>query len=272
MKLAVSSIAWTNQEDPEIALLLQKLGVKYIEIAPTKLWDDPTQALPSEIEKYVKFWRAYGIEIVAFQSMLFNRPDLKIFGGHQNRLETLKYLKGFIRLAGNMGAGKMVFGSPKNRQCGSLANNNVAQIAQDFFNELGNTGQKNQVCFCIEPNPTDYGCDFITNAHEGIDLVRTVNNEGFGLHLDIAGMTLAKDKIRDSIINSKNHLRHFHISSPFLDQVEAREDVHHEEAAIALRTINYSGYVSIEMRPVEVGKNAVRVEKAVKFAQKTYGV
>lgn len=270
MKLAVSSIAWTNQEDLEIALLLQKLGVKYIEIAPTKLWTDPTKAPLSEVKKYVEFWHAHGIEIVAFQSMLFNRTDLKIFGSSQNRAEALQYLNDFIKLARSMGAGKMVFGSPKNRQRDSLSKNDAGLIAQKFFRELGDVGQKNGVCFCIEPNPTDYGCDFITNTQEGIELVSKINNKGFGLHLDIAGMTLAKDKVMDSIVAAKEYLEHFHISSPFLDQVQAREDVAHDEAASALREVNYNGFVSIEMRPAEAGKNAVRVENAVKFAQKTY--
>ncbi len=271
MKLAVSSIAWTNEEEPDIAALLQKLEVKYVEIAPTKKWNSPTEATPAEIQTYQKFWQAHSIEVVAFQSMLFNRPDLKIFETEENRQQTLEYLQDFIRLAGKFGATRMVFGSPKNRQKGELDDETAQAIAKEFFGELGKTAKENNVCFCIEPNPTDYACDFVTNAAQGLALVKAVNSEGFGLHLDIAGMTLAKDNLKTAIIDSKEVLKHFHISSPFLEQVEGRPDVDHKGAATALKAIDYQGYVSIEMRPGEASENLARVEKAVRFARGVYG-
>lgn len=270
MKLAVSSIAWTNQEEPAVAKLLQKLGVKYVEVAPTKLWDDPTKATDKEIADYKSFWNNHGIEIVAFQSMLFTRPDLKIFQAADNRRESLAYLLDFTVLAGKMGAQIMVYGSPKNRQRGDMTADEADRIAAEYFDAIGTTAAASNVCFCIEPNPTDYACDFVTTAQDGIEFVQAVNNKGFGLHLDIAGMTLAGDDIAASIQKAAPILKHFHISSPMLEQVEDRPDVHHSEAAKALNDIGYDGYVSIEMRPGAAGENVARVEKAVRFAQSVY--
>ncbi len=271
MKLVISNIAWTNEEEAKIAELLQRIGVTYVEVAPTKQWQDPTtEASTAALAVYKTFWAGYGIEIVAFQSMLFNRPDLKIFESEALRKETLEYLQRFIALAPQLGAGVMVFGSPKNRQHGNLPLRQAEVIANNFFNELGKTARKNNVVFCIEPNPTDYACDFVTNAQQGIDIVRSVNNPGFGLHLDIAGMTLAKDNVVDSIKAAGKLIQHFHISAPFLEQVEDRGDVDYRGAAKALKDINYDRFVSIEMKPGEVGTNLQRVEKAVRFAQSIY--
>jgi D-psicose/D-tagatose/L-ribulose 3-epimerase len=270
MKLAVSSIAWTNEEEKEVAAALRELGVQYVEVAPTKVWDDPTKASDAEIQDYINFWQSYGITIVAFQSMLFSRPDLKIFETAGNRSETLKYLQDFIVLARKMGARVMVFGSPKNRQRGEIPLDEATDVATDFFYKIGDAAKTNNVQFCIEPNPTDYACDFVTNADGGYKFVNQVNNEGFGLHLDIAGMTLAHDDITASIKQAQPLLRHFHISSPMLEQVEERDDVHHREAAAALRDINYDHFVSIEMRPGEAGTNVGRVKRAVIFAQEIY--
>jgi D-psicose/D-tagatose/L-ribulose 3-epimerase len=273
MKLAVSNIAWTPAEEPEVAAVLQKLGVRFIEIAPTKKWDDPTtQANDDEIEAYKKFWRSYDIEVVAFQSMLFNRPDLKLFKDEALRVETQQYLDSFIRLAGKFGAGAMVFGSPKNRQRGELGVADAQSVAIPFFRALGETAQQHNTVFCIEPNAPQYACDFVTNAQQGIDIVSAVNHPGFGLHLDIACMTLAGDNIEKSISDAAPYLKHFHISSPMLQDVGPDTDVPHEAAAKALKSINYQGFVSIEMRPAEAGTNVARVEQAVTFAQATYGV
>lgn len=269
MKLAVSNIAWTNEEEPEVAELLQKLGVKYIEIAPTKLWEDPTKAADEQIEEYLNFWRGYGIEVVAFQSMLFTRPDLKIFENETNRAATQRYLQDFIGLAGKMGAGVMVFGSPKNRQKGDRGEDEARAIAKTFFDNLGSVASAHNTCFCIEPNASQYACDFITTAEQGISFVREVANPGFGLHLDIACMTLAGDDVASSITNSAGYLKHFHVSSPMLEDVEDRADINHRAAAEALSTIGYDGFVSIEMRPSS-DSNLERVRAAVTFAQSVY--
>ena len=270
MKLAVSNIAWTNEEEPAVAQLLKDMGVKYIEIAPTKKWKEPTRASNKQVSEYLAFWESFGIRVVAFQSMLFSRPDLKIFESKTNRDETLQYLDDFISLASKMGVENMVFGSPKNRQRGSLANDAAFDIAKDFFTTLGAKAFKEKVQFCIEPNAPQYGCDFITNAKEGIEIVAKVNSPGFGLHLGIACMTLAKDNISQSIKDAAGPLKHFHISSPMLGAVGSFTDVQHESAAAALRSINYDGYVSIEMRPGDLGSNLERVRIAVEYAQSIY--
>lgn len=269
-QLAVSSIAWTNEEEKDVANALHKLGVRSVELAPTKLWADPTQATDNEIGDVLDFWKANGQNVVAFQSMLFGRENLKLFEDEASRQETAKFLKDFIRLAGKMGARVLVFGSPKNRQRGNIAYEVAFEIAKDFFADLGDVAQENNTCFCIEPNPADYACDFVTNAQQGIELVKAVNNKGFGLHLDIAGMTLAGDDIAESIKNSASILRHFHASSPQLGQVEAAAGIDHGAAARALADINYKGLVSIEMRPAETGENVKRVEKAVEYIRDIY--
>lgn len=272
MKLVVSNIAWTKDEEAAVASLLHDLGVKYVEVAPTKQWSDPTTASADEVAEYKQFWDSRGLKIVAFQSMLFPRPDLKIFEDGANRAETRAYLQKFTELAGTIGAQVMVFGSPKNRQKGNMSAVDADIIAAEFFGALGDKAQVENVVFCIEPNPIDYACDFITDARQGVDFVAKVANPGFQLHLDIAGMTLAGDDVVASIKAAAPILKHFHISSPMLGQVEDRDDVKHREAAAALREIGYDRFVSIEMRPGGEGEdNLARVEKAVKFAQSIYG-
>lgn len=270
MKLAVSNIGWTKDEEPQVAELLQSLGVKYVEIAPTKTWTEPIEINPDQARQYVEWWASYEIEIVAFQSMLFSHPDYKLFNTAEERRVTKDYLKSFTELAGVMGAKRMVFGSPKNRQKGALSYQDALTIATDFFGDIAKTALQNDVVFCIEPNAPQYNCDFVSTAKEGIGIVERVNSNGFGLHLDIACMTLAGDDVRESILQAKQYLQHFHISSPMLDLVEDRPDIKHRDAAQALQDIDYKGFVSIEMRPGNEGTNTERVRQAVLFAQSVY--
>lgn len=269
MKLAVSNIAWTPAEEPDVAKELQKQNVEYVEIAPTKVWDNPLHVSDEQIRKYKEFWAAHGITIVAFQSMLFGRDDLTIFEDAATRQKTKDYLKIFIELAGRIGAEVLVFGSPKNRRVGAISQDEAFKIAQDFFGELGEIAAKNNTNFCIEPNAEAYDCNFVTTAAQGLELVKKTSTSGFQLHLDTACMTLAKDDLRTSILDAKDNLRHFHISAPFLQPIEEHE-VNHAAAATALRDIKYEHFVSIEMRPGNEGQNVKRIHDALKIVKKYY--
>lgn len=267
MELAVSNIAWTNDEEASVAECLQSLGVKKVEIAPTKVWDDPTKASLEEIQGYLEWWKKYGIDVYSFQSLHFARPDLKLFESAELRGEMLNYTAEFLRLAGDMGVKRLVFGSPKSRQRGELSLEEANMIARDFFVELGIVAEKYDTMLCVEPNAPQYNCDFITSAKEGADFVRAIGSKGVGLHLDTACMVLAGDNLEASIRDNAGILEHFHVSAPMLDRVFDRDDVNYREAGQALKNVRYDKVISIEMRPGDEGSNLARVESAVNFVR-----
>ena len=115
MNLAVSSIAWSNEEDQAVADILNELSLDKIEMAPTKEWPKPLEATVAEIADYKKWWNERGIEIVAMQSLLYGTEGLAIFEDEKTRDETKKYLFEIMRIAGQLEIGPLVFGSPKNR-------------------------------------------------------------------------------------------------------------------------------------------------------------
>ena len=267
LRLAVSNIAWPAEEESAVADELSALGVDSVEIAPTKVFDDPTKVSDAELASYLDFWRHRDIKVVAFQSMLFGRPELALFGDAEVRRATLSRLTSFIDLAGRMGAGVLVFGSPRNRNLPEGASEaDVWSEAVDAFGELGEAALAAGTRFCIEPNPTAYACDFVTNAATGARLVRDVGHEGFGLHLDVAGMTLAGDVPADEIAAAADVLRHYHVSAPQLEELEDNV-VDHRSAFAALAQIRYPGFSSIERRPGQAGEAAQRVRRAVTLAR-----
>jgi sugar phosphate isomerase/epimerase len=128
------------------------------------------------------------------------------------------------------------------------------------------------VSFCVEPNPKEYGCDFVNTVAEGIELVDAVAEEGFRLHLDTGGMTLAGEPPEASIAASAQLFRHFHISEPFLAEVESGV-VPHDGWARTLRAMKYSGWVSIEMtEPKAAGGWRGAVERALAFVRTRYAI
>lgn len=269
MKVAISNIAWCPDEEGKIALAMQELGINGVEIAPTKIWPSPLSVPDTKIKEYKQFWENQGIQIVAMQSLLFGRPDLTIFESDRKRKETFDYLSGMIQLGGKLGANVLVFGSPKNRKVNQLSKAEIEEIAIPFFYDLGKIALQNGNLFCIEPNPTAYGCDFITTSQEGIDFVNKVNNLGFGLHLDAAGMTLSQEPAGHSIEDVFRTAKHFHASEVNLAPV-GTGSVDHEKFASMLRNINYKSWVSIEMRASEKLNNLEQVITALNIVNSIY--
>ena len=248
MKLAISNIAWDAAHDHRVAAQMRKRGFSGVEIAPTKYWRQPLAATAAQVESVRSFWRDQGLPIVALQSLLFGSAGLAIFSDAAAQRAMADYLAGIIRLGAQLGAGVLVFGSPKNRLRGGLTPEAADEMAIPFFRELGTIAANEGLCLCIEPNPSAYGCDWITTSDEGLRLVRAVDSPGFGLHLDAAGMTLSGENFSPAIAAATGAIRHFHASAPNLAPVGVDEVVDHAAAAPALRAQNYSGFVSIEMR------------------------
>lgn len=270
MKLAISNIGWTPDLDGDVASQLRELGVTAVEVAPTRRWPDPSATSEAEAAAYREYWRGFGLDIVSLQALLFGRDDLLIFESPSSRAATAVYLEDIIRLSARLGASRLVFGSPRNRRRMNVDLKEAERIAVGFFRRLGEVAFAHAVVLCIEPNPTEYGCDFLTTAKDGIALVQRVGSPGVGLHLDSAAMTLAGDSPLEIIPKAGMSLRHFHISEPFLKPIGSG-GVDHKAFAEALAESGYSGWLSIEMRPPESDVSVMDfVRDAVRYAQETY--
>jgi sugar phosphate isomerase/epimerase len=246
--LAVSNIAWPREQDAEVAEVLHEFGIGGIEIAPTKIWSNPIAATDAEIDDYRRYWNERGIAIVAAQALLFGKPDLTIFESADVRRKTLDYLAAIVKLCARLGAGSLVFGSPKNRRVGDLAPEGVRSIAREFFARLGEIAAAAGTCIVMEANPPEYGADFATTAAAAIELVKSVDHPGFRLHLDTGCMTLAGDSITSTLESGFALLKHFHVSEPNLDPPGTSRRVDHAAFAAELQRRGYAQWVSLEMR------------------------
>jgi D-psicose/D-tagatose/L-ribulose 3-epimerase len=246
MRIAVSNIAWPSGADAQAAALLREQGACGVEIAPTKIWPKPLEAGVREVGAYRSWWEEQGLPIVAMQALLFGQPELTIFGDPATRRHTLNYLKGILQLASELGAAALVFGSPKNRQVGQVPPEQVWEIAVPFFRELGDSASGLGTCLCIEPNPPEYGCDWITTAAAAQELVERVASPGFALHFDTGGALLTQDPLDEAMGRAGSRLRHFHASRPFLHPIEGHSEVY-AASMRALTRHGYAGWISIEM-------------------------
>jgi D-psicose/D-tagatose/L-ribulose 3-epimerase len=270
VKLAFSNLAWPAEADRTVLPELPELGFDSLEVAPTRLWSDPLAQDRNAVATVRAEVEAAGLRIVALQSLLFQRPELQLFGDADAREGLHDHLLGMARLAAQLGATRLVFGSPGNRRRGDLPLQQADEIAVQVFSRLGAAAAELGVCFCIEANPVDYKCDYLTDAVASTAFVRAVDSPGVRLHLDTACMAMAGDDAGERIRAGADVLAHVHASAPQLGAVLPGGIVDHEAVADALRAVDYDGHVSVEMlqQPEDV-TGAVR--RTADFVRKTYG-
>jgi sugar phosphate isomerase/epimerase len=270
MNVAISNIAWDPHEDSEICRVMLDHGVAGLEIAPTKVWERPTETADGHLLAYRRWWSDRGIAVVAAQSLLFGQPDLALFGDAGARERTFQHLSGIIRVCGTLGVGALVFGSPGNRLVGGMAPGDAMDIAATLFSRLGEVATEHGTCLCIEANPAAYGADFVQTTAEAAALVRRVGNPGFRLHLDVSTMIINGEDCEGAIEDGFDLIRHVHISDPHLAVVGAWPD-YHARVARRLRALGYGGWVSVEMRGGQAETNVAAVRRALDFAVGCYG-
>ena len=110
MKISVSNIAW--YQDPkrfsEFLNFIKNLNCDGVEIAPSAIWDEPISSTKDQRNILKKSIKEFDLEFVGFHSLLFSKPNLKLFKDKNLRLETKKYIFSLIDLCSDLEGTKLI--------------------------------------------------------------------------------------------------------------------------------------------------------------------
>ncbi len=215
MKLAVSNIAWPAELDAAAFELLRANGIEAIEVAPTRVWPHWQGITPGSVREFRGVVESSGLRVSSLQSILYQKPELNLFGSDADRQAMEDHLRRCADLAADLGAGPMVFGAPRNRDRGPLDEARAFAIAAEFFARVSPYCAERGVCIGFEANPAEYKCNFATGSATAARLVRAVGHEGFRLHLDTACLHMAGENTAQAIREHGDIVRHFHASEVF---------------------------------------------------------
>ncbi len=269
MRVAVSNIAWDTSEDEDVVELLKCYDVDAIDIAPSKYFSEPIKASVEEIAYVKNWWVKRGIEITGMQALLFGTTGLNMFGSHESQSAMLRHLTSVCRIGAGLGATRLVFGSPKNRDRNGLNENQVLKIAIPFFSQLGNIAQSYGVMVCLEPNPLRYGANFMTTSLETAGIVRQIAHPAIRMQLDVGAL----------IINGENPVAVLQDCAPLIGHVHASEPdliplgdgaTNHSIMAKAVGNKLPNHIVSIEMLATKNEPHLMSIERALGVAIRHY--
>lgn len=269
MRLAISNIAWDIAEDEAVAALLHDYEVDAIDIAPGKYFPDPANTPLAEISRVKTEWSARGIEITGMQALLFGTTGLNLFGPAEVQKAMLEHLSAVCRIGGALGAPRLVFGSPKNRDRTGLSDAQTIDTAKAFFERLGEVAAGEGVIICLEPNPECYGANFMTTSAETATVVRTVDHPAIRMQLDTGAITINGEEPVNVLLQDAVLVGHIHASEPNLVPL-GDGGTDHAKMADAIFGALPGHLVSIEMLSPPGVPHTIAVERALKVAVRHY--
>ncbi len=264
MKLCISNIAWDKQNDEQMYAFLQAQGVTGLEIAPTRLFDNPYSAISEVKGLRERLRKQYDIAFASMQSIWYGRNE-SIFNDAQ-REELFLYSFKAIDFAAAAGIGNIVFGCPKNRKIpDNISKEHAEDIAAEFLYRLGEYALNNGTVFAVEANPDIYGTNFLNETLDTLRFVEGINSKGLKVNIDIGTMIFMEESPK--MLTEYSHLvNHVHLSVPYLEYIDPHPI--HLQLRDVLADIKYDGYISIEMKNLgDLG----RVEAAVKYLVEYFG-
>ena len=269
MRIAISNIAWDVRDDEAVAALLHQYGVDAIDIAPGKYFPDPCQATSAEMSRVSDWWRKRGIEITGMQALLFGTTGLNLFANTEIQSAMLAHLDAVCRIGGGLGATRLVFGSPKNRDRTDLSDSQAETVAVEFFQRLGDSASAHGVWVCLEPNPPCYGANFMTNSAETAAMVSRIDHPAIRMQLDTGAMTINGEAPEAVIAHYATLIGHVHASEPNLVTLGDGGCDHHAVGRILNATLPEQ-IVTIEMLVAKQEPPLQAIERALNIAIRHY--
>jgi sugar phosphate isomerase/epimerase len=255
MKFAVSNIAWSPEQRLDAYALLRGHGFTCVEIAPGLFFageSDPLAPSAKALRARVSELKRFGLTPVSMQSLLFNVDGAELFGAPIAAERLAFGLTRAIGLAGRLGIGNLVFGSPKQRVIPpGLSPDAVLSRVLELMLPLADLAAAHGTRIALEPNPVAYGTNFMTTFPETIEIVRAIAHPAVTLNFDTGAlyMTDSFGQAASFVAEAGLHLSHIHLSSANLAPAPPTE----ADARVmldALATNHYEGAVSIEMKAI----------------------
>jgi len=270
MKISISNLAWDREEDEAVAAILNRLDVQNIDIAPGKYFNDFLRTPIDEIRKIRNWWKQRGVRIYGLQSLLNGSVGLNVFGTKEIQDKMQERLVTAIQIGAELGATRAVFGSPKNRDRTGLNDKDAAEMAVAFFGSVGQIATSEGVVVCLEPNPTQYGANFMTNSLETANIVRAVGLASIRMQFDTGAMII-NDEDPEQVVRDFGALfGHIHASEPDLVPLGDSEKVH-TGFANAFNISFPDSVATVEMVATKSEPHHSSIERALQFAKATYG-
>ena len=200
--MVVSNMAWEPTNEEHALFLMQRFGVRNVEVLPTKYasWDsffeDPTQV--------TRRFQANGIRVYSLQSLLYGvQGDFLADGGVLQ-----SHLKRALQAAKSVGCKVVVLGSPSKRVLGLTETEFALQLQTVQLSVP-------EVKLCLEANAAEYGCHVGTHL---ASVLRMTEGTDVSANMDTGNLLMTGEAMFQTLddLDDNGKIAHVQISAPHL--------------------------------------------------------
>lgn len=265
--LAVSSLAWSDDEEFEGMRLLGMLGVSGIELIPRRL-ELHSDDLSTTIATYRQAMDTHGLTPVAMQAIYYGAQGLQILQSEE-AFDLLVNRSVQVAAMGDMlGVPVGVLGAPGVRRIDGLSSLEVVEVGQERLHRLDKALGGHDFKLALEPVPAYYGNHFLTSCHDIHATLKEIGAKNLALQLDIGCISLGEGDVVADITNFGCHAAHYHISEKDLGGFDTPL-FEHARAGKALNKKGYTHAKAIEMKRDDIDWRKA-IECACSYARAHY--
>ena len=269
MKFAICNETYQGWGFEDTCQHIAKVGYEGVEIAPFTLKEDPRKLDAQDAARVNSAAADAGLDVVGLHWLLvkpswlnLTTPDTLL----QN--DTIDFAVHLAEFCESIGGKVMVWGSPKQRDLHpDWKYEDAYSRAADLLSRISQKIEKLGVVIAMEPLAR-LETNFLTTAAETVRLIKEINHPSIQLHLDVKAMSDEDKAIPEIISESREYLAHFHANDPNL-RGPGFGEVQYEPIVSALRDVDYSGYVSVEVFDYSPDPETIAVQ-SIQYLHKVF--
>jgi sugar phosphate isomerase/epimerase len=227
--------------------LAAECGYQGVEIAPFTIAENVNDITPKRRREIRGLAEENGLEVVGLHWLLAKTKGLHLTSPDDAvRRKTREYLAALTRFCADLGGRVLVFGSPKQRDLlPGVTRQQALGHAAEVFRSLAQVLERSGVVLALEPLAPKT-TTFLTTSAEAVELMKLVDSPTCRLHLDCLAMSTEPTPIPELIERNRASVVHFHANDPN-QQGPGFGKLDFVPIFQALRRIDYSGWVSVEV-------------------------
>lgn len=269
MKFAICNELFQSWPMEQAFAHAAQIGYRGIEIAPFTLGAAPTKISAPQRQTIRELAAVNDLQIVGLHWLLAQTSGFHLTHPNRDiRTATADYLCELVRLCESLGGRVLVLGSPQQRNLDVGTSYETGfDRAVETLRQIRPALAEHQVTLAIEPLGPEEG-NFLLTAQSAIELAQAIDSPQVQLHLDVKAMSTESLDIPTIIKRSQNWLAHFHANDPNR-RGPGMGAVDFAPIAAALRSIDYDGWVSVEVFDYSPGIETLAVD-SINYLQQVW--
>lgn len=262
MKYGICNELISDRDFGKACELIARNGFTGVEIAPFTLFADPLDISFSLIRNIGKTIRRAGLECIGFHWILKSPPGMLLLDGNSEALySTWKRIAALSSICADLGGRFLVLGSGKERSYRNISSEQAKGI---FIKELAALAlqlENDGVKLLIEALPLER-TNFINCLQEADEIIQSIKSSAISSMFDFHNCDDEDFPLPDLIDEYKDIIRHVHLNTLDGRHPKAPPTELYSGVFSKLTTINYQGWVSLEIFNFDEAPEVVLQETA----------